>query len=141
MATSNNVSSLPPELLRKGRFDEIFYVDLPSKEERKEIFKIHLEKRHRKAEKYDIQKYADQSAGFSGSEIEEIIVSALYDAYDANRELVDSDLENTIKTMIPLSQTMEEQIKSIREWAKLRARRASSIEWENETKKKRQLEV
>ena len=136
MATSNNVSSLPPELLRKGRFDEIFYVDLPSKEERKEIFKIHLEKRHRKAEKYDIQKYADQSAGFSGSEIEEIIVSALYDAYDANR-----DLENTIKTMIPLSQTMEEQIKSIREWAKLRARRASSIEWENETKKKRQLEV
>ena len=102
---------------------------------------IHLEKRHRKAEKYDIQKYADQSAGFSGSEIEEIIVSALYDAYDANRELVDSDLENTIKTMIPLSQTMEEQIKSIREWAKLRARRASSIEWENETKKKRQLEV
>ena len=141
VATSNNVSSLPPELLRKGRFDEIFYVDLPSKEERKEIFKIHLEKRHRKAEKYDIQKYADQSAGFSGSEIEEIIVSALYDAYDANRELVDSDLENTIKTMIPLSQTMEEQIKSIREWAKLRARRASSIEWENETKKKRQLEV
>ena len=141
VATSNNVSSLPPELLRKGRFDEIFYVDLPSKEERKEIFKIHLEKRHRTAEKYDIQKYADQSAGFSGSEIEEIIVSALYDAYDANRELVDSDLENTIKTMIPLSQTMEEQIKSIREWAKLRARRASSIEWENETKKKRQLEV
>jgi len=141
VATSNNVSSLPPELLRKGRFDEIFYVDLPSKEERKEIFKIHLEKRHRKAEQYDIQKYADQSAGFSGSEIEEIIVSALYDAYDANRELVDSDLENTIKTMIPLSQTMEEQIKSIREWAKLRARRASSIEWENETKKKRQLEV
>ena len=141
VATSNNVSSLPPELLRKGRFDEIFYVDLPSKEERKEIFKIHLEKRKRRLAQYDIETLATSTAGFSGSEIEEIIVSALYDAYDCDRELTDADLKNTIKSMIPLSQTMEEQINSIREWAKLRARRASSIAWENEVEKKRQIEI
>lgn len=141
VATCNNVRELPPELLRKGRFDEIFFVDLPSKEERREIFRIHLEKRHRDPAAYNIDELADETKGFSGSEIEEIIVSALYDAFDDGRELSQKDINNIIKGMIPLSQTMEEQIKGIREWAKLRARKASNIEWEEETEGKRKLEI
>ena len=141
VATCNNVSQLPPELLRKGRFDEIFFVDLPSREERKEIFKIHLEKRHRNVNSFDLNKLSDEAVGFSGSEIEEIIVSALYDAFDNNEDINQTYIENTIKYMIPLSQTMEEQIKGTREWAKIRAKRASSIEWETESAAVRKLEI
>ena len=141
VATSNNVSQLPPELLRKGRFDEIFYVDLPSKDERKDIFKIHFEKRKRDPQTYNLEKLAAITSGFSGSEIEEIIVSALYDAFDSGKQLEQGHIEAVVATMIPLSQTMEEQIRGIREWAKLRARRASDIEWEEETTHKRQIEM
>ncbi len=141
VATSNNVSQLPPELLRKGRFDEIFYVDLPSKEERKEILKIHLEKRRREPGKYDLEKVSRETQGFSGSEIEEVIVSGLYDAFNHDEELEQNHLEQVIKTMIPLSRTMEEQIKGIRDWAKLRARRASNVQWEEESGAVRQLEM
>ncbi len=141
VATCNNVSTLPPELLRKGRFDEIFFVDLPSKEERKEIFKIHLEKRKRKPENFNIGKLADDAIGFSGSEIEEIIVSSLYDAFDNDEDINQTYIENTIKGMVPLSQTMEDQIKTTREWAKTRAKKASSIEWETESEQVRKLEM
>jgi SpoVK/Ycf46/Vps4 family AAA+-type ATPase len=141
VATSNNVSQLPPELLRKGRFDEIFYVDLPSKEERTEILKIHLEKRGRKPEKFNLEKIAAQTHGFSGSEIEEVIVSGLYDAFNQDEELEQEHLEQVVTTLIPLSQTMEEQIRGIRDWAKLRARRASNIQWEDEGGAVRQLEM
>jgi SpoVK/Ycf46/Vps4 family AAA+-type ATPase len=141
VATSNNVSQLPPELLRKGRFDEIFYVDLPSKDERKEIVKIHLEKRKREPGAFDLEKIAQGTHGFSGSEIEEVIVSGLYDAFNRDEELKQEHLEQVIQTMIPLSQTMEEQIKGIRDWAKLRARRASNIHWEEEAGTVRKLEL
>ncbi|MDR3200694.1 MAG: AAA family ATPase [Spirochaetales bacterium] len=141
VATSNNVSQLPPELLRKGRFDEIFYVDLPSKEEREEIFRIHLEKRGRGARDFDLALAAAKTHGFSGSEIEEVIVSALYDAFDQGCELEARHLMAAAAAIIPLSQTMEEQIRSIREWAKLRARRASSVRWEEEPGAVRQLEM
>jgi len=140
VATSNNVSQLPPELLRKGRFDEIFYVDLPSKEERSEIMKIHLEKRRRQPDGYDVEKLAAMTHGFSGSELEEVIVSGLYDAFNRDEELKQDHLEGVVKTLIPLSQTMEEQIKGIRDWAKLRARRASNIQWEDEGGAVRKLE-
>jgi SpoVK/Ycf46/Vps4 family AAA+-type ATPase len=139
--TSNNVSQLPPELLRKGRFDEIFYVDLPTREERKEILKIHLEKRKREPGGFDIEKIGRETHGFSGSEIEEVIVSGLYDAFNRDEELKQEHLEQVIKTMIPLSQTMEEQIRGIRDWAKLRARRASNVYWEEEGGAVRQLEM
>jgi SpoVK/Ycf46/Vps4 family AAA+-type ATPase len=141
VATSNNVSQLPPELLRKGRFDEIFYVDLPSKEERQEILKIHLEKRNRKTENYNVEKIAGKTPGFSGSELEEVIVAGLYDAFNQDEELKQEHLEQVIGTLIPLSQTMEEQIRGIRDWAKLRARRASSIQWEEEGGAVRKLEL
>jgi SpoVK/Ycf46/Vps4 family AAA+-type ATPase len=141
VATSNNVSQLPPELLRKGRFDEIFYVDLPSKEEREAIFRIHLEKRGRVAGNFDLAAAAAKTQGFSGSEIEEVIVSALYDAFDQGRELTQQHIMAAAAAIIPLSQTMEEQIRGVREWAKLRARRASSVRWEEESAAVRQLEM
>ncbi len=141
VATSNNVSQLPPELLRKGRFDEIFYVDLPSKDERIDIFKIHLEKRNRDVSAFNLEKLSAKTSGFSGSEIEEVIVSGLYDAFDNDEELAQKHLEAVIETLIPLSQTMEEQIRGIRDWAKLRARRASTIQWEEEGGSTRKLEL
>jgi SpoVK/Ycf46/Vps4 family AAA+-type ATPase len=132
VATSNNVSQLPPELLRKGRFDEIFYVDLPSRNERVDILKIHIEKRNREIKNFDLQKIVAKTSGFSGSEIEEVIISGLYDAFNMDEELQQKDLEQAVDSLIPLSQTMEEQIRAIREWAKLRARRASNIQWEDD---------
>jgi SpoVK/Ycf46/Vps4 family AAA+-type ATPase len=142
VATSNKVSQLPPELLRKGRFDEIFYVDLPSKEERKEIVKIHLEKRKREACRFDLERLGELTGGFSGSELEEVVVSGLYEAFNRGEELKEEHLEGAIGMMIPLSQTMEGEIRGIREWAKLRARRASASGWEGtERAEVRRLEV
>ena len=141
VATSNNISALPPELLRKGRFDEIFYIDLPNIEERKEIFKIHLNKRHREPSKFDLNKFAKETHGYSGSEIEQIIISALYDAFDSNSELNNERLIHSIKEMIPLSQTMEEQIVKIREWANTRARKASLKDYSDDKKKTRKIEM
>lgn len=141
VATSNNVSQLPPELLRKGRFDEIFYVDLPSKDERSEIFKIHLGKRNRDHSQFNIEKLTALATGFSGSEIEEVIVSGLYDAFNMDEELKQEHLEDVVKNMIPLSQTMEEQIRGIRDWANLRARKASNVMWEEEITATRKLEL
>ncbi|MBN2440597.1 MAG: AAA family ATPase [Spirochaetales bacterium] len=131
-ATSNNISQLPPELLRKGRFDEIFYIDLPTKIERKEIFSIHLRKRNRNPESFDLDTLADLTVGYSGSEIEEIIISGLYEAFEHGKELDDGKLLRSTKDMIPLSQTMKEEIKIIREWAKTRARKASITSFEDE---------
>jgi SpoVK/Ycf46/Vps4 family AAA+-type ATPase len=141
VATCNNVKELPPELLRKGRFDEIFFVDLPSKDERKDIFKIHLEKRKRNPKDFNLDKLADMTKEFAGSEIEEIIISGLYDAFDQDVDLKQEFLENTIKTMVPLSKTMGDQIKNIREWAKIRARKASDTTWEDDNVGVRQLEL
>src|SRR5208283_1852902 len=87
IATANDISQLPPELLRKGRLDEIFFVDLPSPAERKEIFKIHITKRKRDPAKFDLELLANASAEFSGAEIEEAVNSALYDAFYAKQEL------------------------------------------------------
>lgn len=140
VATCNNVSQLPPELLRKGRFDEIFFVDLPTKDERKQIFQIHLERKKRDVKKFDLDKLAELTKDFAGSEIEEIVVAGLYDAFDSGHDLTQKNLESVISGMIPLSQTMGDQIKATRDWAKIRARRASKAIWE-EDKSKRQLEI
>lgn len=141
VATCNNVKELPPELLRKGRFDEIFFVDLPSKDERKDIFRIHLEKRHRDSTQFDLEKLAESTKEFAGSELEEIIVSALYDAFDEGSDLKQAHLEKTVASMIPLSKTMGDQIKGIREWAKIRAKKASNSSWEDENIGVRKLEI
>ncbi len=126
IATANDISVLPPELMRKGRFDEIFFIDLPSTDEREEIFRIHLEKRGRDPENFNLRELAVEAAGFSGSEIEQVVISGLYDAFDEGRELRQDDLMACIKATVPLSSTRKEDIDALREWAHMRARQASS---------------
>jgi SpoVK/Ycf46/Vps4 family AAA+-type ATPase len=125
MATANDITLLPPELLRKGRFDEIFFVDLPGPYERQEIFRIHLKKRHRAPQNFDIETLCLHSEGFSGAEIEQVIISALYDAFEHDRPLTTPDILHSLQETVPLSQTMSERISALRTWAETRARRAS----------------
>lgn len=125
IATANDVQALPPELLRKGRFDEIFFVDLPSEPERADIFAIHLRKRQRDPEQHDLPALAQAADGFSGAEIEEAVISALYDAFDEERELIQEDLVANIHGTVPLSTTMRERLQELRLWAQTRARMAS----------------
>jgi AAA+ superfamily predicted ATPase len=127
VATANQVESLPPELLRKGRFDEIFAVDLPTDQEREEIFKIHINKKGRDASKYNLKTLARHTQDFTGSEIEEVVNGALYEAFDANEELGQIHLVNAAESTVPLSKTAKEQIEGIRSWAKTRARAAGKV--------------
>jgi SpoVK/Ycf46/Vps4 family AAA+-type ATPase len=126
MATANRVERLPGEFLRKGRFDEIFFVDLPTPEEREEIFKIHLQKRDRDAERFDLEQLAKIADGFSGAEIEQAIIAAMYDAFAQNREFTQLDIIAAIKSTLPLSRTMTEQVSALRDWARNRARPAAA---------------
>ena len=137
IATANSIDRLPPELLRKGRFDEIFFVDLPTLTERKEIFKVHLTKRLKDKEisaeilpnlPRVIDRLSKMTEGFIGSEIEQVVVSALCDAFFEDRALKFTDFEKAISNTVPLSQTQKEQILAIREWANIRAVCASSRE-------------
>ena len=128
IATANNINALPSEMLRKGRFDEIFFVDLPTKAERKVIFKLHLEKRLKGSISKDfavtdtlLNKLAEITEGFVGAEIEQVVISALFEAFSENRTLSEEDLYKVIKNTVPLSTTQSEQILAIREWANERA--------------------
>jgi len=125
VATANDISQLPPELLRKGRLDEIFFVDLPSPDERKEIFKIHISKRKRDPAKFDLKALAAGSSEFSGAEIEEAVNSALYDAFYARQELTTENIRTGLAQTVPLAKTMDKQIDDLRNWAEGRARNAS----------------
>ncbi len=124
-ATANDIERLPAELLRKGRFDEIFYVDLPTPQEREEIFRIHLENRNNEVAVATLQGLARQTEGWSGAEIEECIVAAMYRATAQGRKLTIEDLFFTIGSSVPLSVTMDDQIKKSKRWADKRARKAS----------------
>lgn len=127
-ATANNVAALPPELLRKGRFDEMFFVDLPTKNERKEIFRIHIKKFGRAemiGKKIDIDQLAAQTDGYTGSEIEAIIRDALFDAFEAEKDLNMFDIQEAKSNVIPLSQLMKQDIDILRAWAKGRTRPAN----------------
>jgi AAA+ superfamily predicted ATPase len=125
VATANDVRALPPELMRKGRFDEIFFVDLPNVHERLAIVEIHLRRRGRDPEKFDLTLMAEETDRFSGAEIEQIVVSAMFIAFSEHREMVEDDLLTVIHETIPLSVTMDDHIKLLREWARPRARPAS----------------
>ena len=130
IATANDVRALPPELLRKGRFDEIFFVDLPTMEERAEILKIHLSKKKRAIDALDMHRLIEAMPDFSGSEVEQVVVGALYEAFDANphvRDLSTEQLLHGAKEIVPLAVTMQEKIADMREWARTRARTASII--------------
>ena len=135
VATANNISLLPSEMLRKGRFDEIFFVDLPTSIEREIIFKLHLDKMLKDSISEDfkitdklIKKLVDMTEGFVGAEIEQVIISAVFDAYSEDRILQEDDLYRAVKNTVPLSVTQQEQIASIREWANVRAVAATSHE-------------
>lgn len=128
IATANDISQLPPELLRKGRLDEIFFVDLPTDAERRAIFKIHLEKRGRSPKAFDVDALARHSDGFSGAEIEQAIISGLFDAFSDGRELDTPILLGSVGETVPLSKTMSEELGRLRTWAHGRARPASGRE-------------
>jgi hypothetical protein len=125
VATANDVSQLPPELMRKGRLDEMFFVDLPSEKERQEIFAIHLKRRGREVKNFDLPALATASPNLSGAEIEQAIISALYDAFSERRELQAKHILRALEQTVPLATTMDQQIDRLRHWADGRARNAS----------------
>lgn len=125
VATANEVENLPPELLRRGRFDEIFFVDLPDVHDREEILAIHLVKRGRNAQGFDLKAAARQADRFSGAELEQAVISALYLAFEAEEELGPAHLTQAINETVPLAVTMEETIEQLRRWARNRARGAA----------------
>ncbi len=125
IATANDIDRLPPELMRKGRFDEIFFVDLPNSNERREIFEIHLHDFGREPSKFNLEKISKLATGFSGAEIKESVISAMYDGFADGREFSEVDIENNLKQTVPISRTMNEQIRKLRSWAGVRARRAN----------------
>lgn len=117
VATANNISALPPELVRKGRFDEIFFVDLPGKTIRAEILSIHLRRREQRVGDFDIEPLAEAMQGFSGAEIEQAVVAAFYAAHAQQETLSTSHILNEVEQTRPLSVVMQEQIHALRTWA------------------------
>jgi len=136
MATANNISLLPPEFLRKGRFDEIFFIDLPTTAERRVIFGLHIRARlkagpalgHLPVDDALIDTLAASTEGYSGAEIEQAVISACFDAFDGRRGLTADDLQRAITNTVPLSVTQAEQINALRAWADVRAVAASAPE-------------
>ena len=124
VATANDVTRLPPELLRRGRFDELFFVDLPDREARRDVLALHLRKRERDPGSFDLDSLAEFCADFSGAELEQVVVGGLHRAFAHGRELELGDLRRVAQDVVPLFKTYEEQIKALREWARGRARLA-----------------
>jgi len=125
-ATCNNVTVLPPELIRKGRFDELFFVDLPNQAERKQIFAIQLAKRKRNPAEFDLEKVAAAAKGYSGAEIDAAVQGGLYAAYSEKKQLSTQSLLDALTQTVPLSTTRAEEIASLRAWAQARAVPASA---------------
>ena len=125
VATANDVSRLPPELLRRGRFDELFFVDLPSQRERAEILAIHLRRHQRDPLHFRLDELAAAAERLTGAELEQAVVAALHVAFAAGREVTSDDLANALTQTVPLYETYEERIKELRDWARTRARSAS----------------
>jgi hypothetical protein len=125
VATANEVRALPPELLRKGRFDEIFFVDLPNAHERLAVLDIHIRLRDRDPQAFDLTTVVEESERFSGAELEQVVISALFKAFSMERDLREEDLVDAVRETVPLAITMDDRLKELREWARPRARRAS----------------
>lgn len=124
VATANDITALPPELLRKGRFDEIFFLDLPTRAERAEIFTVHLRKRKRLAQDFDVARLAAESDGYVGAEIEQALIDAMYVGFNGNREFTTEDISAALRRQVPLSISQKEQVDALRDW--LHAGRAQS---------------
>ena len=127
-ATCNNVTALPPELIRKGRFDELFFVDLPNHAERKQIFAIQLAKRKRNPADFDLNRVATAADGYSGAEIESVVQTALYAAYSQKQAVTTQALLDALSGTVPLSTTRAEEIEVLRAWARTRAVPASALD-------------
>jgi SpoVK/Ycf46/Vps4 family AAA+-type ATPase len=127
-ATCNNVTVLPPELIRKGRFDEIFFVDLPNPAERQQIFSIQLAKRKRNPADFDLEILAAAASGYSGAEIDAAVQTAMYAAYSSKKDVTTQTLLDALRATVPLSTTRVEEIVALREWARKRAVPASAGE-------------
>jgi SpoVK/Ycf46/Vps4 family AAA+-type ATPase len=125
VATANDVSKLPPEFLRKGRFDEMFFVDLPDAQERQQIWKIVIARHGRKTDDYDTSVLSTTCEQYTGAEIEAVFIDALHEAFAESREPADNDINDAIANTIPLAQLMDAQIAALRTWAKGRARPAA----------------
>src|SRR5262249_20796763 len=110
------ISQLPPEVLRKGRFDEIFFLDLPTLEERRAIFTVHLTKRNRLPRDFDIERLARASEGYVGAEIEQAIIDAMYVGFNASREFTTDDIASALRRQVPLSISQRETIDYLRDW-------------------------
>lgn len=127
VCTANNVNMLPPELLRKGRFDELWYVPLPNRDELKQILKIHITKIGRDVNKFELDKILQNMNGFTGAEVESTIKQALYNSFFEDREVTTNDIIEVAKETIPLSITRKEELEALEKWAQNRARNASSM--------------
>jgi len=127
VATANRVEGLPPELLRKGRFDEIFFIDLPDALERAEILRIHLRRRGRDPATFDLPQLAARSDQFSGAELEQVVVEGLHEAFSAGTELRDQHLLRAIAETVPLAVTLREEVARVRDWSRDRTRPASRL--------------
>lgn len=128
VATANDISSLPPELLRKGRFDEVFFLDLPTLDERGEIFAVHLHKRNRLPQDYDVARLARESEGYVGAEIEQAVIDAMYVGFNEGREFTTEDISNALNRQVPLSVSQREVVQALRDW--LREGRAQSASFQ-----------
>ena len=126
VATANDVTQLPPELLRKGRFDELFFVDLPNQAEREAIWKLQVARYGRDPDQFDIDQLARATDGLTGAEIEQLFLDALYEAFSRRAEPNDLSIAGLLTDLVPLSRLMSEQIDNLRRWAKGRARRATA---------------
>jgi SpoVK/Ycf46/Vps4 family AAA+-type ATPase len=125
VATANRVEGLPPELLRKGRFDEIFFIDLPDAAERAEILRIHLHRRGRDPATFNLPQLAAASEQFSGAELEQAVVEGLHQAFAAGTDLRDAHVMSALRETVPLAVTLHEEVSRVREWARERTRPAS----------------
>jgi SpoVK/Ycf46/Vps4 family AAA+-type ATPase len=142
VATVNRIECLPPELLRKGRFDEIFFVGLPSEKEREEILNIHIKKYKRNPDDFNLAGCVKASKDFSGAELEEAVVTGLYTAFYQNqRELTETDIEKSIKQTNPLAKSKLNQLEQMTQWAAKNAVNASVVDQTSDTSAGRQLDL
>jgi SpoVK/Ycf46/Vps4 family AAA+-type ATPase len=135
VATANDVSQLPPEMLRAGRWDQLFFADLPNQKEREEIWIIQIARHARKPADFDLRQLAKSTEGFTGSEIEAVFVESLFQAFDQGQEPTDLDIATVLTDFVPLCRLMAEQVSAMRAWAKGRARLATTQAAESKLRK------
>jgi SpoVK/Ycf46/Vps4 family AAA+-type ATPase len=141
VATANNIQALPPEMLRKGRFDEIFFVGLPSQEERRAIFELHLSRlRAHNLKSYDLDRLAYETPDFSGAEIEQTLIEAMHIGFSQNRDFTTDDILEAASQIIPLARTAQEQIQFLQDWAAAGKARLASRDSRLSSRIQRQLQ-